>query len=51
MVSRNAAGVRVWAPSLKASEGWGWTSKIKPSQPAATEARDMEGTNEAIPVP
>src|SRR5690348_689584 len=46
IVASNAAGVKVWAPSLTAFDGLGWTSMISPSAPAAIDAADIEGTSE-----
>src|SRR6266568_4936144 len=51
IVVSNAAGVKVCEPSLTAFDGLGWTSMMSPSAPAAIEAADIDGTNEAIPVP
>jgi len=51
IISLNCAGVRVCAPSLKARSGSGCTSTIRPSAPAATDARAMGSTWSRRPVP
>ena len=44
----NSAVVSACGPSLSASAGFGWTSTIRPSAPAATAAR-LSGSHELAP--
>ena len=49
--SSNCAGRSDWAPSENASSGWGCTSTISPSAPAAIAALAIGTTSERTPVP
>lgn len=49
--SANFSGSKDWPPSLRASDGFAWTSIINPSAPAAIDALHIAGISRGLPVP